>query len=288
MSSFDLFDPLFLSSRWNVLKSVELKSDSNPTWVPASVVISTNFFSAPLLTYVSLLSEAGVRLTEIPLGQLTSLSLVVTLSVADHLTILSQCPNLITCTLHICYGDNIGSGAVIELPHLKSLTIAEAEFSIGLDTLFACLSTPSLQHFALESQYRYDRVPFPVPSFLSFLARTKCKCQAFAVHAGSISSDELIRCLIAMPSLRYLSISSRRSDAFCSDVVATMTRDNLLPLLEDLVLNADYSMGVVVQFVNSRRPPLPGLSRLNSLKLSGCPARFLEDRCETGLKVEYI
>jgi len=286
MPFFDMFHSLFsLCSRWDMLKSAELQSEWDPIDDRVSPFFSSGFVGAPLLTHVSLLSGKEVFFTEMPLGQLTSLSLVVTLSVASHLTVLSQCPNLITCTLHISHKDGMGSGKIIQLPHLKSLTISEKAESWGLDTFFTCLSAPSLQHFILDGRRAHCEVYFPVEEFRLFLARSECECQSLTLCAARISATELIQCLTAIPSLRRLSINSfgTHTKMFCDDVITAMTRDKLLQSLEELTIDTSpcyYSPGVLLRFVSS------GVSRLKRLKLSG--SRQLDQYRRYGLEVEYI
>ncbi|KAJ7184306.1 hypothetical protein C8R46DRAFT_1063654 [Mycena filopes] len=245
--------------------------------------------NAPRLHTLSLTHEGNVNFPSFPWAQLTSLSLSPTqeffgLDTEMTLTILSQCINLRTCTLHFPPSDreNTFPPRVFTLPHLSVLSVRATGFAASDYTLvdiFDSLLLPALQTIEVEDR-NGDLTVFP--SLSRLLSRSPCHLRKLKLNDIIAAAEDLIG-LLSLPSLSSLTelvIHDRGRD--WRDEDGFMLSDSLLSALSHdshhLCPNlltvkfaqcGDFQDETLLQFLKSRSHPAPGSSvRLQKAEIS--------------------
>ncbi|KAG5651391.1 hypothetical protein H0H81_008857 [Sphagnurus paluster] len=227
-----------------LLKTIEIESFGT-RWPARKQPLP--FLSAPSLKSVFfwnnwLLSE----LHPLPIrwGTLTTLSIlswhdmVTSLDLDMAVTLLSQCSNLVVCSLRIMsrlkYSSAWSDSAEpqfhpppLQLYHLEELRVypehGPTSFLEHWTTFFEALQVPEIRH--LEVTGCHDKVP-QLPFMPIILRPHKIETMTLVAHG---SKEDLIECLRATPLLRRLALSSQTCHhEFWTDDVANPSMDESL------------------------------------------------------------
>ncbi|KAJ6606451.1 hypothetical protein DFH09DRAFT_1120271 [Mycena vulgaris] len=245
---------------------------------------------APRLRNVSLTHEGNVNLPLLPWDQITALSLSPTqeffgLDTAMTISLLAQCTNLRTCTLHFPPSNQANSLPlrVFTLPHLSVLSVRANNFpstDCMLIDILDSLILPGLQTIEVEDR---DGDLHIFPALLRLLSRSPCRLQKLKLSDITATADDLI-CLLALQSVNSLTelvINDRGRDwrdeggYMLSDaLIRAMTVDkpeNSVPCpnLQFLKFTqcTDFSDDVLLGFLKSRSSPPGTVARLRSAEI---------------------
>ncbi|KAJ7043141.1 hypothetical protein C8F04DRAFT_1073797 [Mycena alexandri] len=243
---------------------------------------------APRLHTLSLTHEGNVNLPSFPWAQLTALSLSPTqeffgLDTETTLTILSQCINLRTCTLHFPPSDQASTfpPRVFTLPHLSVLAVRATNFpdsDYALIDIFDSLILPALQTLEVEDR-NGDLDIFSALSRL--LSRSPCHLRKLKLNDIIATADDLID-LLDLQSLRSLTelvVHDRGRDwrdeggyMLSDGLLRAMSRDSALCpnlLTVKFAQCSDFSDEMLLEFLTSRSRPAPETGvRLQTAEIS--------------------
>lgn len=267
---------------------------------------------APRIRTLSLAHEGNVNLPSLPWGQLTTLSLFPTqeffgLDTAMTLSLLAQCVNLRSCTLHLPRSDQANSLPlrVFTLPHLALLSVRATDFATAdcmLIDIFDSLILPRLQILEVEDRNGDLHI---FPGLLHLLSRSPCRLQKLKLHDIAATSDDLI-CLLALQSVNSLTeliVHDRCRDwrdeggyMLTDALLQAMAQDNsvLCPNLRVVKFAqcSDFNDDILLHFLKCRSRPRGKVARLQSAEISIDPAQFefdldaaVQQLAEDGLEV---
>ncbi|KAJ7083917.1 hypothetical protein C8R43DRAFT_1245032 [Mycena crocata] len=160
------------------------------------------------------------------------------------------------------------------LPPLETLIMSTSTWGT-MDPLPA-LTLPYLRRL------RHKLGPSDVPSFLSFVHRSKCALEYLSLSIQSLNHDSLMSCLLALPSLVTLKIHRKDSEPkFYKDLESP---DVLSPLCELSISESGcyYPYDRIIAMLHARRAAHPNCARLRSFKLQS-EVRDLSDADELPL-----
>ena len=122
------------------------------------------------------------------------------LTVTECLKVLRQSPKLQECHFeHVYSPDNFTPKSIIshaQLKHLDLMLIKAASMS-----LFDNITLPSLSHLRIHYS---GPEKIPLSSITSLVLRSACNLKRFTVEKYQFEDTDLISCLEAIPSLKYL------------------------------------------------------------------------------------
>ncbi|KIM81163.1 hypothetical protein PILCRDRAFT_821601 [Piloderma croceum F 1598] len=237
------------------LKSLRANSDS--------MSLLTNewdiFEIAPKLFHVYIKCQRGSGGFALPWTQLTDVSFNSGLSLDECLTIINDCPNLVSCEF-----DSAARGVaatsrfcqnLIHHAHLRNLKLSTY---VNPRAFFNCLSTPELHtiHIIdLSNCVFYNAIT-------DFLLRSSCTIVTFKWYTLVSSTKGVIRVFRAMPDLEELSVNCKtdcRRHLLLNLTLDPSADENsyLCPRLRTIRLHSLNSFeipGPVLEFVKSRRP----------------------------------
>ncbi|KAJ6490750.1 hypothetical protein C8R47DRAFT_458400 [Mycena vitilis] len=142
--------------------------------------------------------------------------------------------------------------------------------------LLKCLTIPSLNNLALDFPWSRDIAipPADISPFLSFVSRSSCQLHTLCLSDMPTTSDELIECLKATPSLVHLKLTPVPTSADMNAVFAQCTGPvDFLPKLESFHTYFPSALDlprviVVIRMASWRWAAVPaGMTRLRSFRL---------------------
>ncbi|KAJ7765342.1 hypothetical protein B0H16DRAFT_1525320 [Mycena metata] len=140
--------------------------------------------NAPLLRKANL---GGVKI-DIPWSQLTSLTLRGTVTVADCLTLLPGCTNLVKRVVTL-FGQTPPHTDSIVLPALESF-----HFNSTAALILGHLTLPRLKRFVFNDYVQ----PQNVDALENLIHRSSCPLRALSIQGQNIAPETLTACLIAV------------------------------------------------------------------------------------------
>ncbi|KAF7337876.1 hypothetical protein MVEN_02010600 [Mycena venus] len=157
-------------------------------------------------------------------------------SVHSFLEILGRASNLVDASFDIVKFDPFSlPQAAVLLPYLQSLKL-KTQNPDSLMTLLSCLKAPSLKNLILMSSYRGLT---DISPFLSFVSRSSFQLHTLKLSCVFGTTDLLIQCLKAVPSVVHLEL--RPSGLDIDMMLAQFTgHPDFLPKLESFHLFALY------------------------------------------------
>ena len=216
------------------------------------------FEVAPRLFRVKLPGLCGGDIT-LPWTQLTDVSLGKGCSFELCLTILSDCPNLVSCAFDgvtRCIAKTSRfRNSVLHHAHLRNL---KPETHVDPSAFFDRLSTPELRTYHIDDKVRdvFDT------SVVNFLLRSSCRIVTLKLDGFIHSIGRVIR---FMPELEELQVTRKcRAKLACKlllDLTLNTSVDensNLCPRLHTIHLYSEKGIDkhVFLEFIKSRRPML--------------------------------
>jgi hypothetical protein len=136
--------------------------------------------------------------------QLTTLSLERS-PINDCFDILRRSPRVTHCSFKVIWPTSNLHLILTPIltPHLESLELGFASMFSDVTQVFNCLTIPAIQTFICRS----DGFRFPHLSFMSLMSQSACTLQELCLNNWQISSNDLIECLRAAPSIHTLSLT---------------------------------------------------------------------------------
>jgi hypothetical protein len=229
---------------------------------------------APQLSVLD--SNCPPNMIELPFTQITRYS-ASNLNTSHCLEFLRKASNLIDCTID---GMAPFSNALHPLPvvsRLQTLSITSIRY-IWHDPakFFRLVTLPALREISVVFA---QGIHWPHTDFMSLVTRSSCRLEMLKLWQVSMSSEDLIDCLEAIPSLRELDIGcAGDKSAMVNDAVlhklthypTSAKRFPLVPSLHSVRFQGDYPFenDVLFDMVESRWcGELPkGLERLRSVR----------------------
>jgi hypothetical protein len=165
------------------------------------------------------------------------------------------------------------SSSNISHMHLQSLSLS-GKAVIGIPLILNCLKTPALKDLTLRfdgTGLSYSR---DVSPFLSFVSRSSFQLHSLALSLMPSTTDSLIQCLKAVPSLVHLKLEPQRVIDM-NAIFAQLTRHpDFLPKLESLHLFSAHTgpphsvtASVLVEMLCWRWAAV-GITRLRSFQMA--------------------
>jgi hypothetical protein len=216
------------------------------------------FDVAPRLFHVKVDLYEGDDIT-LPWTQLTDVSVGRDWNFERSLTILSDCPNLVSCTFNgvkcgIAENNRFRNG-VLHHAHLRNLKL---ETYVNPSAFFDCLSIPKLCTLHIIHKVY---VGFFYPSAANFLLRSSCTTVIFTWDSFDlcpIGFELIIRC---MPELEELQVTTKLEAQIARKLLLDLTlnadeNSNACPRLHTihLYLEKGIDKQVFLEFIKSRRP----------------------------------
>ncbi|KAJ7458224.1 hypothetical protein FB451DRAFT_1273939 [Mycena latifolia] len=215
----------------------------------------TAFEHTPRLRELRLLSNFGLDSMRITSTSITTLELaghLSKLSIRDLIAIFRRFPHL----LH--FSAPFEADLLASAPGLNDIP--------PLESLITSYGDP-LPVFSLPHLRRLQCTPRSTESFLSFLSRSACVLQHFALIAGGMDDMRLLECLRAVPSLVSLDIRGRE---MTHSLYGAFQSSTLLPQLRQLTvfqMGHKFSFDPVIAMLRARSEPHPTRARLSSFDL---------------------
>jgi hypothetical protein len=216
------------------------------------------FETAPRLSHVELIS--GAQWYPLPWMQLTDLSARAINSLDDCLTILSDCPNLVSCVFEgIMKGVDPSSRFrqnLVRHSHLRNLKL---ETHFNPPVFFDCLATPELRtiHLIDKSNYVFYE------AIVNFLLRSSCTIVKLIWDMDICSIRGVDRVIRVMHELEELEITRNCGAQFAQQFLLNLTLDSntheslcLCPRLHTIRLYSatGFDIPVLLEFIGSRMP----------------------------------
>jgi F-box-like len=239
---------------FNSLQSLTLDVSPSP-----GEPICDVFETAPRLSHVELIS--GVQWYPLPWVQLTDLSARLN-SLDDCLTILSDCPNLVSCVFEgIMRGVDPSSRFrqnLLRHSHLRNLKL---ETHFNPPVFFDCLATPELRtiHLVDKSNYVFYE------AIVNFLLRSSCTIVKLIWDMDVCSIRGVDQVIRVMPELEELEVTRNCGEEFARQFLLNQTLDTnthkslcLCPRLHTIRLysTTGFDIPVLLEFIRSRGMPL--------------------------------
>ncbi|KAJ7645986.1 hypothetical protein DFH06DRAFT_1476592 [Mycena polygramma] len=184
-----------------------------------------------------LLREAEIRhlpqfKSQLPLQQLTSLRFKALADIAETITVLQCCPNLLKLS---CGSTAIGVDVPppLELPLLRSLELAD-------ETMIRCLTLPRLAQ--LKMSYIKRNIDAAVDDIQALVSRSSCELRSFAISLYNPTAAQCQRLFRAVDSIHHLQLFFQYSTDFGPQIQALAGPVDALPRLEHLAIR-DHAEG---------------------------------------------
>jgi hypothetical protein len=236
------------------LQSLKLDVSTSPNEPICDV-----FETAPRLYRVELLS--GAQWFTLPWEQLTDLSTKTVNSLDDCLTILSDCPNLISCVFEgvIMRGVDPNSRFRQNLLRHSRLRNLKIETHFNPSAFFDCLATPELRaiHLVDKSNHVFH------DAIINFLLRSSCTIVKLIWDMDICSIRGVDRVIRIMPGLEELEVTRNCGAQFARQLLLDLTLDThaheslyLCLRLHTIRLYSatGFDIPVLLELIRSRRP----------------------------------
>ncbi|KAJ7907367.1 hypothetical protein B0H13DRAFT_2019159 [Mycena leptocephala] len=252
-----------------------------------------SFCNAPRLREIFLPSYPTRRPIHFPWAQITTFW-TGDIDLSQCIDILTNASNLVNGTFDFQYHDpfDVSQSSIISL-HLQSLTLA-GELIIGGDSIpmaiLNCLNTPALKDLTLQfngnqpSSFSRDVSPF-----LSFVSRLSLQLHSLALSLMPTTTETLIQCLKATPSLVHLKLEPPRIVNMNTIFTQLTGNSDFLPKLESLHIFFSFDTGrhfitasVVVDMLCWRWAAV-GITQLRSFQMacSSYRSRFCDEEANS-------
>ncbi|KAJ7907359.1 hypothetical protein B0H13DRAFT_2019146 [Mycena leptocephala] len=204
------------------------------------------------------------------------------------LEILTNATNLVNGTLEIRDDASIVPPSILSLNRLQSLTLA-GMLVMDADRIpmiiLNCLKAPALKNLTLQFAYFYGSHAWShswdVSPFLSFVSRSSFQLQSLALSLMPTTTEILIECLKAIPSLVHLKLEPPRFVNMNTVFTQLIGNSDFLPKLESLHMFFSIHTGmhsitssVVVEMLCWRWAGV-GVTRLKSFQMAQSSFRLV-------------
>jgi hypothetical protein len=205
-----------------------------------------SFCDAPRLRDV-FISEYTTRI-QLPWHQLTKFG-TLSMRIEACLDLLRHASNLAEAHLRISpYGASALPDTIFSLPQLHYLNLSvpwvDDEYTEMVEmpmmpmTLLKCLKTPALKALALGFEYTWNDDLVDISPFLAFVSQSSFHLHALTLSVIPTTTDALMDCLKATPSVIRLKLHISPSIVDMDPVFAEFTgHDKFLPNLESLQIS---------------------------------------------------
>ena len=198
----------------------------------------------------------------LPWTQLTDVSVGRDLTLERCLAILSDCPNLISCTFKRVIREMTESSrfrnGVIHHAHLHNLKL---ETYVNPSAFFNCLSTPKLCTLHIIYRFYYVGSDF-YASAANFLLRSSCTIVIFKWDSFDLCPIGFAHITQFMAELEELYVTTNCTAALARELLLDLTlnadeKSNFCPRLHTITIqyvNEGIDKQVLLDFIKSRRP----------------------------------
>lgn len=194
----------------------------------------------------------------------------------EHLNILRQMPNLLTCSISHGYLDyqepemEVPSTPII-LSHLRKLHIQCGKPFTGVEVILKHLVLPSLEDVVLGLQHG-----LPLGPLHRLLLSSSCSLKSLKLEGKVTGSREVIEIIKLCPALRDLSLDFQEASEFMGHPVAflslTHTHPTILPLLVSLTLvlsqSVDHFYLLILRMVQARWHPPTHVAKISRIQIA--------------------
>ncbi|KAJ7685699.1 hypothetical protein DFH06DRAFT_1463673 [Mycena polygramma] len=200
--------------------------------------LSLSFCDAPKLRK-ALLYGTNSHIGQLPLHQLTTLWCDC-VSISSCVQLLRDASNLLHGTFQVEDDPSTLPICIVEHSRLQHLELGAADpdedrLFYNPMPLLKCFKIPSLNNLTLDFPWSRSIAipPADMSPFLSFVSRSSCQLHTLCLSDMPTTSDDLIECLKATPSLVHLKLTPVPTSADMDAVFAQCTgRVDFLPKLE--------------------------------------------------------
>jgi hypothetical protein len=215
-------------------------------------------------------------------------------------TSLNAMRNLVICHIEPHYRGELVAPAQIHLPHLRTLHILEGSLRPGARAVLVnSFTVPELEELKIECCKGDHNI---ISHLIALVLRSSCSLRKFWLKTPAKISDEILQFFVHTPTLAVLTL---RASLLTRGVAQRLARvadshPGLLPVLQTLLLDAEFPSREVVKMVRSRidRSLLPegasdsffleGLSIKEHPRMGGAAFDALFEMRKKGLTVEVL